>query len=174
MDWLDIKEFIKDTLKYILFIITVLVIAIYVVGLQQIVGNSMEPTLSNGEVVIIDKLTHKFINLKRGDIVAFYFNDTKYLVKRIIGLPGEKLEIKNNDIYIDGIKINDYVIDGDMEDFSLSEIGYDKIPDDYYFVMGDNREDSMDSRDYRVGLIKKEDIVGKKLFKIWPILKIVK
>lgn len=174
MDWLDIKEFIKDTLKYILFIIIVLVVAIYIIGLQQIVGNSMEPTLSNGEVLLIDKLTTNFLKLKRGDIISFYFEDTKYLVKRVIGLPGEKVEIKDNKIYINDQIIEDYVNNIEMNDFILDELGYTKIPDNMYFVLGDNRGDSLDSRDYRVGLIKKEDIVGKKITRIWPLLKIVK
>ena len=122
MDWLDIKEFIKDTLKYALFIIIVLVVAIYIIGLQQIVGNSMEPTLSNGEVLLIDKLTTSFLKLKRGDIISFYFEDTKYLVKRVIGLPGEKVEIRNNKIYINEQMIDDYVDNIEMNDFTLDEI----------------------------------------------------
>ena len=171
MDWLDIKEFIKDSLKYIIFIITVLIIAIYVIGLQQVVGDSMNPTLKNQDVVIIDKLTYKFIPLKRGDIISFYYDDTKYLVKRIIGLPGESLQIKDNKIYINNEIIDDYVQNIVMDDFKLEDIGYDKIPENMYFVMGDNREDSLDSRDSRVGLVKKEDIIGKKLVRLWPIIR---
>ena len=168
MDWLDIKEFIKDALKYILFVVVVLVIAIYVIGLQQIVGSSMQPTLENGDVVIINKLSSSF---KRGDIISFYYDDTKYLVKRIIGLPGEYIEIKDNKIYIDNEVIEDYVDDIKMDDFSLEKLGYTKIPDDMYFVMGDNRTNSLDSRNYQVGLVKKEDIVGKKLIRLWPIFR---
>ena len=171
MDWLDIKEFIKDSLKYIIFIIVVLIIAIYVIGLQQVVGDSMYPTLKNNDVVIVDKLTHKFIPLKRGDIISFYYDDTKYLVKRVIGLPGETLEIKDNKIYINDEIISDYVEDIVMSDFKLDELGYDVIPKDTYFVMGDNRENSLDSRDSRVGLIKKTDIIGKKIIRLWPIFR---
>lgn len=171
MDWLDIKEFLKDAFKYILFIFVVLIIAIYVIGLQQIVGDSMNPTLNNNDVIIIDKLTPNFIKLNRGDIISFYYDESKLLIKRIIGLPGEYIEIKNNEIYINDELIDDYVYDVKMNDFKLEEIGYNKIPDNMYFVMGDNREDSLDSRDYKVGLIKKENIIGKKLFRIWPIFK---
>lgn len=171
MDWLDIKEFLKDAFKYILFIFVVLIIAIYVIGLQQIVGDSMNPTLNNNDVIIIDKLTPNFIKLNKGDIISFYYDESKLLIKRIIGLPGEYIEIKNNEIYINNELIDDYVYDVKMNDFKLEEIGYNKIPDNMYFVMGDNREDSLDSRDYKVGLIKKEDIIGKKLFRIWPIFK---
>ena len=171
MDWLDIKEFIKDTLKYVIFIITVLVIAIYVVGLQQIVGDSMSPTLLNEEVVLIDKLTHNFLKLKRGDIISFRHSDSKYLVKRVIGLPGEHIEIKDNKIYINNEIIEDYVSNFSINDFKLEDIGYDKIPDNMYFVMGDNRENSLDSRDYRVGLVEKNSVIGKKIMRLWPIIR---
>ena len=171
MDWLDIKEFIKDFLKYIIFIFIVLIIAIYIIGLQQVVGDSMNPTLKNNDVVIIDKLTHNFITLKRGDIISFYYDNTKYLVKRIVGLPGETLVIKDNKIYINGEMISDYVADVAMDNFKLNEIGYEVIPKDMYFVLGDNRKNSLDSRDYRVGLIKKDDVIGKKVIRLWPIFR---
>lgn len=171
MDWLDIKEFIKDAFKYILFIITVLVIAIYVIGLQQIVGDSMSPTYKNGDVLIIDKLSLRFISLKRGDIISFYDNESKYLVKRVIGLPGEYVEIRDNKIYINNEEIVDYVNDVNTDDFKLEDIGYSIIPEDMYFVMGDNRGNSWDSRDFRLGLIEKENIIGKKLIRLWPLIK---
>ena len=164
MDWLDIKEFLKDAFKYILFIVIVLLIVIYVVGLQQIVGDSMNPTFNNGDIVIIDKLTPRFNNIKRGDIISFYYDDSKFLVKRVIGLPGESVKIKDNKIYINDKVINDYVYNTNTEDFTLE---YDKIPDNHYFVLGDNRSNSLDSRE--IGLIKKENIIGKKVIKIWPI-----
>jgi len=163
MDWLDIKEFIKDMLKYFICIIIIFIIALYVVGLQQIVGNSMEPTLKNGDVIFINKLSD---NYKRVDIVSLYHDDTKYIIKRIIGLPGESVEIKNNKIYINDEIIEDYV-KAYTSDFKLSEIGYQKIPEDHYFVLGDNRTNSMDSRDYRVGLIHKKDIIGKRFLTIF-------
>jgi len=164
MDWLDIKEFIKDMLKYFICIIIIFIIALYVVGLQQIVGNSMEPTLKNGDVIVINKLSD---NYKRGDIVSLYHDDTKYIIKRIIGLPGESVEIKDSKIYINGKVIKDYIENTNMINFSLSKLGYDKIPEDMYFVMGDNRNYSFDSR--MIGLIPKEDIVGKKVIRIWPL-----
>ena len=75
MDILDIKEFFKDTLKYIILIIVVLFIAIYVVSLQQVVGSSMSPTLSDGDVIILDKISPKFMKIKRGDIISFNYED---------------------------------------------------------------------------------------------------
>lgn len=171
MDWLDIKEFLSDTIKYIIFIVVILVIAVYVVGLQQIVGPSMTPTLRNGDIVILDKLSYRFSKIKRDDIVALYYADTKFLVKRVVGLPGETVEFKDNKLYINGKYYEEKYLGDDIvtDNFSLEELNYTTIPDDMYLVLGDNRGDSMDSRDSDVGLIPKKDIYGKVRFKIWPI-----
>lgn len=172
MDWLDIKEFIKDAFKYIIFIIVILVIAIYIFGLQQVVGPSMSPTLINNDIVILDKISHKFFDIKRGDVVSFYYADTKYLIKRVIGLPGEYIEFKNNKLYINNIYYSEgYLSNIETEDFSLRDLGYEKIPEDMYLVLGDNRENSMDSRDPKVGLIEKKNILGKARIQIWPLNK---
>ena len=171
MDWLDIKEFLSDTIKYIIFIVVILVIAVYVVGLQQIVGPSMTPTLRNGDIVILDKLSYRFSEIKRDDIVALYYADTKFLVKRVVGLPGDTVEFKDNKLYINGKYYEEKYLGDDIvtDNFSLEELNYTTIPDDMYLVLGDNRGDSMDSRDSDVGLIPKKDIYGKVRFKIWPI-----
>ena len=168
MDFLDIKEFIIDSIKVIFFIIVVLLIAIYVVGFQQIVGSSMKPSFNNEDIVLIDKLSYRFSNIKRGDVISFYYSDSKFLVKRVIGLPGEVVEYINGELFIDGIKVDEPYLKGIVtEDFS-----YDKIPEDMYFVLGDNRGDSLDSRDEKVGLIQKGDIIGKIIFRLWPLNKI--
>lgn len=173
MDWLSIKEYFKDTLKYIILIIIVLIIVIYIVGLQQIVGNSMQYTLNNGDITILDKISYKFINIKRNDIVSIYDNDSKYIVKRVIGLPGEYVEYKNNKLYINGKEIEEnYLKDTITKNFKLTELGYERIPKDMYFVLGDNREESLDSRDPNIDLISKKDILGKVRFRIWPLNKI--
>ena len=173
MDWLSIKEFFKDILKYIILILVVLIIVIYIVGLQQIVGISMSPTLNNGDITILDKISYKFINIKRNDIVSIYNNDSKYIVKRVIGLPGEYVEYKNNKLYINGRKIEEnYLKDTITENFKLTELGYEIVPEDMYFVLGDNRKESLDSRDPNIDLISKKDILGKVRFRIWPLNKI--
>lgn len=174
MDWLEIKEFIKDTLKYIILIVVVLVLALYVVSLQQVVGPSMSSTLESGDVVILDKISYRFKDIKRGDIASLYYADTKYLIKRVVGLPGENIEFKDSTLYINGVPYKEnYLPEGVItEDFSLSSLGYDVIPDDMYLVLGDNRGDSLDSRDAKVGLIKKDDIIGQVRLQIWPLNKI--
>lgn len=169
MDWLEIKEFFKDTIKIIIFIIVVLFIVVYVFSITQVVGSSMYPTLKNGEVLILNKFKYRFSDIKRGEIVSLRYADTKYFIKRVIGLPGDKVYIKNNTLYINDEEFKESYISDDLEyaDFSLSDLGYDKIPDDMYFVLGDNRSDSVDSRE--IGLIKKDEIIGKIGIRIWPI-----
>ena len=93
------------------------------------------------------------------------------MIKRVVGLPGDYIEYKDNYLYVNGEKYKEPFINNvETEDFSLKDLGYDKIPDDMYLVLGDNRENSLDSRSY--GLIKKKQIIGKAFFKIWPIGKI--
>ncbi len=178
MDWLGIKEFFKDTFKYLFIIVFVLFLVIYIITLQQVVGPSMSPTLNSGDVVFLDKISYRFIDIKRNDIVALYYADSKYLIKRIVGMPGDKIEFKDNQLYVnDEIVSEDYLADDTItNDFKLSDIGYTTIPEDMYLVLGDNREDSLDSRDEKVGLIPKKNILGKVRIKIWPLneIKIVK
>lgn len=172
MDWLDIKEFIKDTAKYLIIIVVILFIMTFVFSVTSVVGNSMYPTLKDGEVLILNKFHYRFSEIKREDIISLKYADTKYLIKRVIGLPGDKIEIKNNVLYInDKIYEEKYLKKGmNYQDFELSSLGYDVIPQDMYLVLGDNREISLDSR--KIGLIKKEDINGKITFRLWPLNKI--
>lgn len=169
MGWLDIREFLFDGIKYIVIIFLIMFVIFYVASITQVVGNSMNPTLKNGEVLILNKFKYRFSEIKREDIVSLQYADTKYLIKRVIGLPGEKVEIKNNILYINDKKYReDYLPDNlSYDDFSLEDLGYKKIPKDMYFLLGDNRENSLDSRE--IGLVKKKDINGKISFCFWPL-----
>jgi len=173
MDWLDIKEFFKDTIHYIIIIAVILVIALYVLTLQQVVGPSMQTTLMNGDVVLLDRLTSRYLSIKKNDVIAFYDENSKYLIKRVIGLPGDTVEIKDNVLYVNGNVVNEPYLDQGVvtSNFELQSLGYDQVQKDMYFVLGDNRENSMDSRDKRVGLVPRKDIIGKVRVRIWPINK---
>ncbi|MDD2435794.1 MAG: signal peptidase I, partial [Bacilli bacterium] len=93
---------------------------------------------------------------------------SKYLIKRVIGLPGEKIEYKDNILYIDDEAYQEKITDDLItDDFSLQDMGHEVIPEDMYLVFGDNRGDSLDSRSF--GLIKKDDIIGKPFVRIWPL-----
>ena len=172
MDWLDIKEFLKDTTKYLIIIVIILFIMLFVFSVTQVVGDSMYPTLKDGEVLILNKLKYKFSDIKREDIISLKYADTKYLIKRVIGLPGDKVEIISNKLYINGIEYQEEYLKEDLnyKDFKLSDLGYNEIPKDMYLVLGDNREISLDSR--KIGLIKKTDINGKISFRFWPLNKL--
>ena len=94
------------------------------------------------------------------------------MIKRVIGLPGDTIEIKDNVLYVNGNIYEEEYLDEGLEypDFFLSDLGYDTIPEDMYLVLGDNREDSLDSRE--IGLISKDNINGKIVLRIWPLNKI--
>lgn len=169
MDLRDVKELVKDIMKYAIVAILVLLLIIYVVSLQQVVGPSMQPNYQDGDILVLNKLHYRVQSPKRFDVAVIKYQDTKYFIKRIIGLPGETVSYQNGILYINGEQVEeDFSITGVTSDFSLENLGYDVIPEGYYFVVGDNRENSLDSRSIEVGLIKEEDFIGKVAFRIWP------
>lgn len=172
MDWLSIKEFLKDSIKAVVFIGIIIVAMLYVVSVTQVVGNSMSPTLKSNELLLLNKLKYRISNVKRGEIISLKYADTKYLIKRVIGLPGDVVEIKDSILYINNEVYKEEYISSELKykDFSLKDLGYTRIPENMYLVLGDNRVDSLDSRE--IGLIKKEDIIGKISARIWPINKL--
>ncbi|MCI8778214.1 MAG: signal peptidase I [Bacilli bacterium] len=166
----DIKEFLKDAVVYVLIAVAVILIIKYVFSLEQVVGPSMEPNYRSGDLLFLNKISYKFKEPRLFDVVVIANDDTKYMIKRIIGLPGDTIEYKDNKLYINGEVTKEYFdTSGITKDFSLAQFDYDIIPDGYYFVLGDNRENSKDSRVY--GLISREDIIGKVQFRIWPIVR---
>ena len=168
MDLRDVKEFLIDTTKYLLTAASVIFVILYVVTIQQVVGPSMSSTLESQDIVLLSRSHYRLFDMKRFDVIAFEYADTKYLIKRVIGLPGDKVEYRNNTLYINGEVIKEEFLDGHQtEDFSLITMGYETIPEGKYLVLGDNRENSLDSRSF--GLIEEEDILGKVSLKIWPI-----
>ena len=169
MDLRDIKEFIKDSLKYLIVIATVFFIALFVVSFEQVVGPSMKGTLNAGDVTIVNKLVYKFRTIKRNEIVSINQKD-KIMVKRVIGLPGEHIEYKDNKLYVNGSLVLENNISVETKDFKLEDIGYETIPKDMYFVLGDNRTNSSDSREF--GLVKKDEIIGKIVMRVYPFSKI--
>ena len=172
MDLRGVTEFFKDAFTYIIVIVIVLFLFIFVVGLQQVVGPSMNPTLEEGNVIIVNKLLYRFSDINRNDIVVLS-QDEKYMIKRVVGLPGEVVEYKDNYVIVNGETYKETFIDLDKvhtNDFSIKDLGYDVIPEDMYLVLGDNRENSLDSRSY--GLVSKKQIIGKAWMRIWPFSEI--
>ena len=165
-------KILKELSSYLLIIVIVVLIRVFIATPVRVNGASMEPTLDEGDILILNKINS---NYKRFDIVVInkVVNGEKTkLVKRIIGLPGETIEYKDNILYINDEEIEDKAIYR-TGNFTLKGLyNVNEIPDNYYFVMGDNRGKSSDSRDYNIGLIKKSEIAGTVKFRLYPFNKI--
>ena len=166
----NVKGVLKTILTYVLIVFAVIIIRIFFIDPVRVDGSSMNTTLSNGEIMLLNKIVYRTSEIKRFDIVVIDEGD-KYIIKRVIGLPGESVEYKNNVLYINGKQMEDPYPSTKTDDFSIQDIGHKKVPGDTYFVMGDNREDSLDSRYPEVGVIKKSKILGRAKFIIWPLNK---
>ncbi len=176
---IDIEEnkinFIFEVvLKWIIDILLVVVFSFFIINYYgysvDVVGNSMNPIIENDEKVLVDKLSYELNEPKRFDVVVYKTRTGEVSIKRIIGLPGETIQIKDNVIYINGEVIEDKFYSGKYESGYTNE-GI-VIGDNEYFVMGDNRNVSEDSRFEYVGNINSEDIVGKAWFACYPLTKL--
>lgn len=165
MDLRSVREFFLDTLKYIIVITVAVLLAVYVISFQKVVGESMSPNYNAGNLCFINKIKYKLFEVKRGDVITFKNKDAGSIIKRVIGLPGDTIKFKNNTLYINDKEYKEIYLNNVVTlDFDLNSIGYETIPDNMYFVIGDNRQSSEDSRDF--GLIEKKNIIGKVEFKI--------
>lgn len=163
MDFRGIVEFLRDISKYLIIIVVMLILVIFVISFHQVIGPSMSPTVKEGSVFIVNKLVYNLRDIKRNEIIVLQ-HDEKYMIKRVIGLPGEHIEYKDNKLYINGEEYEETFLKK-----GVKTDNYDTgvIPKGKYFVLGDNRENSLDGNDF--GLIKKKDIVGKAWIIIWPL-----
>ena len=155
------KKLVKEYVPYIVILVVILLIKNYVVSPIIVNGDSMDPTLKDGDVMILNKM-YSTEDIERFDIVVIKY-DGRYIIKRIIGMPGDEVKIEDNTLYINGkIYVQDFLDkDSTTENFSLKE-----VPENHYFVLGDNREVSLDSRSF--GPVNAEDIEGKAIYTIFP------
>ena len=160
---------IKELWPYILILVFIILIKCFVVTPIRVNGPSMEPTLYQGDIMILNKTAYYFQEPKRFDIIVVETSED-YLIKRIIGLPNEKIEYKNNKLYVDGKEVEEPLHNGETFDFSVSEFDVEKIPQGQYLVMGDNREHSYDGRE--LGFVKKEQLLGRTSLTILPFKRI--
>ena len=136
----------------------------------EVEGMSMSPTLKDKENLILDKISYRFRDPKRYEIVVFppKYKENTYYIKRVIGLPGETVEIWKGEVYIDGQRLPGDDSYGKIEDPGLVAEPF-LLGEDEYFVLGDNRNDSIDSREPEVGAVRREDILGRAVFRVWPL-----
>ena len=150
---------------YVLTIVAAVavLIATLVLPVLQIEGKSMEPTLVNGDIVLLTKTT----NFDRGELCGFSWNN-KLLIKRVIGIPGDWIEIDSDGtVYLNGKKLNEPY--ADQIAFGECDLEFPfQVPQEQYFVLGDMRESSIDSRNTLIGCVEKDQIVGRVFFRIWP------
>lgn len=163
-----------STGMYLLFVLVLTWLLItFVVQRTEVEGDSMEPTLSSMDNLFVDKISYRFKDPERFDIIVFPFKykENTYYIKRIIGLPGETVQIDaEGNIYIDGEVLQESY---GREIIRPETVGVAANPillgEDEYFVMGDNRNNSSDSRTEMVGNIQRKDIIGKAWVRIWPL-----
>ena len=168
------KSKVRETVEFIIYcglaIIVGLLIVRFVGQRTEVIGESMSPTLEDGDNLIVDKITYRFSDPKRFDIIVFPFkeNRTVYYIKRIIGLPGETVQIQDGKIYINGIELNEDHGAEPIEDPGIASAPI-TLGEDEYFVLGDNRNNSQDSRTAAVGNISRDEIFGRAWIRFWPL-----
>jgi signal peptidase I len=156
------REFMETV---VLTLVTYFLVRTFLFETYRVVGQSMDPTLEQDERLIVSKLSYRLHEPQRGDIIVFHDpqDPGRNLIKRVIGLPGETLRIDQGQVYINERLIQEPYI----ESYSPYSQPPTPIPDGQYFVMGDNRNNSSDSRSW--GTLPRDDIVGKAAFTYWPL-----
>lgn len=159
------RSALRELVETILFTLLIYVLVrTFLFENYRVVGRSMEPTLKNDQFLVVNKLGYRLHEPQRGDIIVFLDprSDERKLIKRVIGLPGETVQVRNNQVFI-----NDNVLD---EDYTNDPPRYTQnpilIPEGHYFVLGDNRNNSSDSHSW--GTLPESDIVGKAWVSYWP------
>lgn len=173
-----VSYIIECSIYVIMILLCVFWVPEHVIQRTVVNGSSMQDTLHTGESLLVEKVSYHFGGPGRYDIVVFYPHgraqaeeqkEEEYYVKRVFGLPGETIQIKGNEIYINNEVIPDeYAKNGVMDTAGIAEEPI-TLGEDEYFVLGDNRQVSKDSREPEVGPVKKENIAGHVILRIWPL-----
>ena len=161
------KNLIAFGICVVIAIVIALIITNFVASHTKVEGNSMESTLENGDDIIVEKFSYLTNNPERYDIIVFRESESVNYIKRVIALPGETIQITEGKIYINERAIFDSYGNAKMEDGGIAEKPL-KLGQDEYFVLGDNRNASKDSRDKAVGVIKRDQIIGKAWLRVLP------
>src|SRR5699024_1432187 len=176
-----VKKVILDWIVSIVVAVSlVLLIINFVAKSYTVKVDSMDPTLKDGERVVVNLIGQKLGSLEKGNVIVFHATKENDYVKRVIGTPGDEIEYKDDQLIVNGKKVDEPYLDynekhklgeyitGSLETKDINQVdGKNKIPKDKLLVLGDNREVSKDSRSF--GLIDKDQVVGKVSFRYWPL-----
>ena len=172
------KSMAREILEMVFYLVIALLAALFIVNFvgqrTQVDGHSMDPTLADGQTLILDKVSYRFRDPERYDIIVFPFEENgkkEHFIKRIIGLPGETVQIIDGYVYINGEKLESDIYGAEVMKNPGRAAEPITLGDDEYFVLGDNRNNSRDGRYPEVGNIKRSDITGRAFLRIWPLNK---
>lgn len=164
----------REVISWVIYLAVIVALTFFIVTYvgqrTRVSGQSMENTLHDGDNLIVDKISYRFRDPKRYEIIVFPYQYEKntYYIKRIIGLPGETVQVKDGYVYIDGEKLDEHYGKEVMNSAGIAENPI-KLGEDEYFVLGDNRNHSSDSRDPSVGVLHRKDLIGRAWVRIWPL-----
>ncbi|MCA0983859.1 signal peptidase I [Halobacillus yeomjeoni] len=169
------KKYKRAIRTIVLALLLAFVFRSYLFASYIVEGESMEPTLYDGNLLMVNKIIYDWQNISRHDVIVFHANKEEDYVKRVIGVPGDRIEVKEDQLFINGEFVPEYYLDAlrpndglpFTNDFSLEAVtGKKRVPEGHLFVMGDNRRDSLDSRYF--GFVKMDTVVGKVDVRYWP------
>ena len=167
------RSILGELLSWIVYIVIVVILSLGIITFvgqrTKVSGHSMETTLSDGDNLIVDKISYRFRDPERFEIIVFPFQyeEHTYYIKRIIGLPGETVQVIDGYVYINGEMLDENYGLEVMDDPGIAAEPI-ILGEDEYFVLGDNRNHSSDSRDPSVGVLHRDDIMGRAWIRIWP------
>ncbi len=163
-----------DVLEIIVSIVVIYTL-VNLLSMRYIVhGSSMDPTFQEGQFLIVSRFHFWFEEPERGDVVVFHApaNPAEDYIKRVIGVAGDRIEFRDQQLFINGERIDEPYITEVCSRFSCPDRVWEEIPEDAYFVLGDNRNSSVDSRRPNVGFVRRDLLIGKVLFRYWPLREI--
>ena len=160
---LELRSWFRDI--FFAFAIAIFIV-VFVVQPVKVEGTSMQPRLVDQERIFVNRFIYRFHNIRRGDVVVFWYpkDRSKSFIKRVLGIPGDEVEIRNGIVYVNGARISEPYLKREFQDYK--SFGKTMVPAGQYFVLGDHRNSSNDSRSW--GFVAQNLIYGKAVFSYWP------
>ena len=163
----ELKSWFRDVL---FAFATAIFIVIFVIQPVKVEGTSMQPRLVDQERIFVNRFIYRFTDIHRGDVVVFWYpkDRSKSFIKRILAIPGDEIEVRYGSVYVNGVKVDEPYLKPEYRDHESFRKNF--VPDDKYFVLGDHRNSSNDSRNW--GFVPRELIYGKAVFSYWPVSRV--